>query len=255
MRQHVTACATTSSHLAHTTGDAMGLKDELEAQVKATFGAQWSTRKGTKVPDPENLAMGNDAVEFDRATVLYADLSGSTALVDSKQWWFAGEIYKNYLYCAGRIIRSEGGEITSYDGDRVMAVFVGDTQTTPAVRCGLKINYAVQNIINPALKAKYSSANYAVKQVVGIDTSPIRASRTGVRGDNDIVWIGRAANHAAKLTELDRAERTWVTVQAYNHMLDEVKENGSPKRNMWTKYRWNSHDNSDIYGSTWTWTV
>jgi class 3 adenylate cyclase len=234
----------------------MAFKDDLESTVKRIFREQWETRKGTKVPDPEDLALGkNDAIEFDRATVLYADLSGSTALVDTKGWTFAAEIYKTYLHCAAQIIKQEGGSITSYDGDRIMAVFVGESQTTPAARCGLKITYAVREIINPALKAQYPDSTYTVKQVVGIDTSTIRAARTGVRGDNDIVWVGRAANYAAKLTELDLAERTWVTEEAYGYMLDEVKFGGNPKRSMWTKYTWKAHNNRTIYGSTWQWSI
>ncbi len=36
-----------------------------------------------------------------------------------------------------------------------MGVFIGDNQSTSAARCGLKINYAVREILNPAIKAQY----------------------------------------------------------------------------------------------------
>src|SRR4051812_36873707 len=62
--------------------------------------------------------LSNDAVEID-GTVLYADLAESTPLVKGYKDWFAAEVYKNYLYCAARIIRLRGGVITAYDGDRV----------------------------------------------------------------------------------------------------------------------------------------
>jgi class 3 adenylate cyclase len=100
-----------------------------------------------------------------------------------------------------KIIRARGGVITAYDGDRIMAVFLGDTQTSDAARCGLQINWAVRNIINPTFTKQYQNTDYVIKQVVGIDTSELRAARIGVRGGNDLVWIGRAANYAAKLTE------------------------------------------------------
>ena len=164
----------------------MALKKDLEDHVAKTFRGEWTTRAGEVVPVPDDLLLcSNDAIEFERATILYADLSGSTKLVDSKKWWFAAEVYKIFLHCAGKIINSEGGTIVSYDGDRVMAVFLGKTQTSTAARCGLKINYAVREIINPKLKARYSNTAYEVRQVVGIDTGEIRAARTGVRGGND----------------------------------------------------------------------
>lgn len=233
----------------------MALADDIKVEVTRIFRDQWSTRNGQVVPEPEDISLGNEAVEFERATVLYADLSGSTAMVDAKKWWFAAEVYKTFLYCAAKLVRGEGGSITSYDGDRIMGVFVGDYQCTHAARCGLKINYAVQHIVNPALTARYPDANYAVKQVVGIDISSIRASRTGVRGGNDIVWVGRAANYAAKLTDLDLAQRTWITEAVYNRVNDVAKFGGEQKESMWKKFKWSQHGDMTIYGSTWTWRV
>jgi class 3 adenylate cyclase len=233
----------------------MALKQDLEAQVKKIFADEWSSREGKVVPEPTDLTLGNDAVEFDRATILYADLSGSTKLVDGYKWWFAAEIYKTFLHCAATVVRQEGGVITSYDGDRIMAVFIGKSQTSSAAKCGLKINYAVRNIINPALKTAYPNDNYVVRQVVGIDTSAIRASRTGVRGDNDLVWVGKAANYAAKLTELDLTERVWVTDDAYGRMREDVKMGGNPARCMWKKFTWNANADKTIYGSNWIWSV
>ena len=233
----------------------MALLDELKNEVKKIFGESWKARSGEVVPDPEDLRLGNDAVEFERATVLYADLAGSTNLVNTEGWTYAAEIYKTYLYCAARIIRSEGGSITSYDGDRIMGVFVGKSQSRPAVRCGLKINYAVQEVINPLLAAQYPYLDYKVSQIVGIDTSEIRAARTGVRGGNDIVWVGRAANYAAKLTELKLAEKTWITKEVYDYLNDNEKLGGASKIPMWKAYKWTQYGDYPIYGSTWRWNV
>ena len=233
----------------------MSLADDLATQVKKIFKDSWETRDGQVVPEPENLKLGNDAVEFKRATILYADLSGSTALVDAKNWMFAAEVYKSFLHCAAKIIRAEGGAITSYDGDRVMGIFVGDPQSNPAVRCGLKINHAVQKIVNPALLTQYPNSGFSVKQIVGIDTSEIRAARTGVRGGNDIVWVGRAANYAAKLTDIDSETRTWITGDVYKMLNDDTKSNGTPKQSMWKEYKWDKCGNKQIFGSTWTWPV
>jgi class 3 adenylate cyclase len=141
----------------------------------------------------------------------YADLDGSTSLVDSCTWQFSAEVYKAYLRCAARIISNEGGAITAYDGDRLMAIFLGQTKNTQAVRAAMKIAYAVEQIINPALKAQYTNTNYTVAHSIGIDVSPIHAASIGVRGDNDLVWIGRAANHAAKLAPGYRAPATSTT--------------------------------------------
>ena len=233
----------------------MGLLADLNAEVKDIFAGVWEVTTGQVVPDPEHLKLTNNARHFSRATVLYADLSGSTNLVNGQIWSRAGEIYKSYLTCAARIICSLDGDITSYDGDRVMAVFLGDTQTSNAVKCALKINWAVLNIVNPALKRQYSNSNYVVKQVVGIDTSELRAARIGIRGGNDLVWIGRAANYAAKLTECRNDYPTWVTAEAYDRLADWAKIGGDLKQSMWTEFKWTAMDNIKVYGSTWHWRI
>ncbi|ARZ74629.1 adenylate/guanylate cyclase domain-containing protein [Stenotrophomonas sp. WZN-1] len=233
----------------------MALLEEMTAAVEAIAQSRWSTRQGQVVPDPEDLRLGNEAVEFDRATVLYADLKGSTKMVDAEHWWLSAEIYKAFLHCAATIIKKEGGKITSYDGDRVMGIWVGDRQATPAAKAGLKINYAVKNIVVPALRCQYPHWAGTVKQVVGIDSSTIRAARTGVRGGNDIVWVGRAANHAAKLTELDLEPSTWITDEVFTRLADESKYGGAPPALMWKPYTWNQQGNRRIHGSNWTWKV
>lgn len=106
----------------------MALGDDLGTEVRQIFAEQWTTSKGIA----KNLKLANDSRHFARATILYADLSGSTTLVDAHPWTMAGEIYKTYLACAARVIRSMGGEIVAYDGDRVMAVFISDMQTSNA---------------------------------------------------------------------------------------------------------------------------
>ncbi len=232
----------------------MPLDDDLKAEVKKIFKTTWTTRAGQVVPDPENLALGNEAVEFDRATVLYADLNGSTRMVDKKRWEFSAEVYKAFLHCAAKVIRQEGGEITAYDGDRIMGIFIGDSQSTRAAKAGLKINWVTKHVVQPALKEQYTNSDFTVRHVVGIDTSPIRAARTGVRGDNDLVWVGRAANYAAKLNELGHLlESTFITAAVFKKIANDAKYGGAAKELMWKKYKWTQMKDQEIYGSNWSW--
>ena len=105
----------------------MALKDDLETEIAAIFRDQWPRRDGTAVPTDTSLELGNDSIDLN-ATVLYADLSELTDLVAGWKDWFAAEVYKAFVRCAAKIIRSEGGEIVAYDGDRVMAIYLGDSE-------------------------------------------------------------------------------------------------------------------------------
>jgi class 3 adenylate cyclase len=231
----------------------MALKDDLEKRVSSIFTEKWEERDGTVVPEAEDLKLSNDAVKLEGA-VLYADMTGSTKLVDSQKHWFAAEIYKAYLHCAAKIITAEGGIVTAYDGDRVMAVFIGKTKRTDAVRAALKINWARANIVNAQLKKHYPTTTYAgVQHTVGVDLSDLFVARTGIRGSNDLVWVGRAANYAAKLSAESPTYPTYITAAVYDNMLESAKL--SKGTNMWTKLSWTAMNGATIYGTRYWWSL
>ena len=227
----------------------MGLKDDLSSEILNSFKAQWQVEKAQQVPAPEALRLNsNHAKDLEVATVLYADMDGSTNMVDGRPWWFSSEIYRAYLRCAAAIIKLEGGVITAYDGDRVMAIFTGDCKNTTAVRCAMKINYAVLNIIHPAISAHPTEhRDFVFKHKVGVDTSQLHAARVGVRGDNDLVWIGRAANHAAKLNAIKRDEPIWISADVYNIIDKSVKYDQGI--DMWKRFNWSEMNDLPVYAT------
>ena len=231
----------------------MSLKEDLESEVKQIFKEQWTVETTKSVPDPDQLRLSNHAKDLETATVLYADLDGSTNMVDNHDWTFSAEIYKAYLRCSARIIAAEDGVVTAYDGDRIMAVFTGESKNTNAIRAAMKINHAVVKIIRPAISAQYPNKVFTLKHVVGVDTSQLRAARIGVRGYNDLVWIGRAANYAAKLTSLSETP-LWITKAVYDVMNKDVKY-ASDGREMWEKRSWTAMNNMEIYRSDWMYNV
>lgn len=231
----------------------MGIVDELTSRVTSTFANAWSSVDARIVPSPGDIATGNQAKKLD-GTVLYADLAGSTDLVDSYQPEFAAEIYKTYLYCAARLITHHGGSITAYDGDRVMGVFIGDTKNTSAAKCGLRINWAVRDLINPSLKNQYPSSDYNVRQRVGIDTSALLVAHAGVRGNNDLVWVGNAANVAAKLAAFPTHNyQTFISEDVHSMLNEEARLGGDPKENMWRDLGYDHKLGRRVYGSSWQW--
>lgn len=231
----------------------MTIGEDIAGRSREIFKTDWKVRKGQVVPQAKDVALGNDAVEFDQVTVLYADLDGSTNLVEAKKWEFAAEVYKAFLYAATRLITSEGGSITSYDGDRVMGIFLGPTSSIAAVRCSLKINYAIKNLVQTKIAPSWKT-DFVIKHVVGIDRSPARAVRTGARDNNDLVWVGNAANHAAKLTARSSAYSTWITKDVFDN-LDKSTWYGSDEKVMWTKHETPAVRGHPVYTSNHTWRV
>ena len=229
----------------------MKVANDILSEVKSIFTTKWQRRDGLKVPEPEDVKLGNDAVSIE-GTVLYADMADSTGLVDGYKDWFAADVYKAYLVAACKVIRSNGGVITSFDGDRVMAVYMGALKNSAAATTALQLNWAVIQI-NNAIKAEYSNSGFILKHSVGIDTSQLFVARTGIRGSNDLVWVGRAANYAAKLSCLsDPKYSVFVTEPVFSKLSDPAKNGGTPRKCMWDKGYWEERSMT-IYRSNWNW--
>lgn len=232
----------------------MSFESDLRKQLSGTFGTAWVVRDGKAIPEPEAIALGKDAVRLD-GTVLYADLADSTSMVNSTKPEFAAEVYKAYLNSACRVIRHNGGSITAFDGDRVMAVFIGNLKNTSAVRSALNINWAV-TVVNEELKRKWR-ADFDLRQRVGIDTGSLFVAKTGIRGSNDLVWVGRAANYAAKLSAKDDNNyASWITEAVYTKIHDSVKyvQKDGRNFNMWVSHKWIEQE-MVIYKSRWYWPI
>jgi class 3 adenylate cyclase len=134
-----------------------------------------------------------------------------------------------------------------------MGIFIGSLKNTTAARVALKINHAVYNIINPALRAQYPLRNFVLRHMVGVDTGKLMAARIGVRNDNDIVWVGRAANYAAKLTELNDSDAVFITNDVFRQLADDSKFGGNPSTLMWRTRTWSQMGDIPVYSSNWTW--
>lgn len=235
----------------------MTLRDELSEFARKTHRTVWSYTDGRSVPDTESISLGNSAVKLN-ATVLYADLAESTKLVVDQGDMLAAEVYKNYLYAASRLIRERGGTITAFDGDRVMGIFIGDSQKSAAAKCALQINYVTRKLLQPAFDAVYTTNSYTYRHKVGVDSSSLFVARTGIRGSNDLVWVGEAANNAAKMAALPDEYSSYISEEVYANMNTSSRmggKAGETPRDMWTPLGDVLDAGYNVYGSRWTWSI
>lgn len=226
----------------------MAFEDDLKSEIAKKFADRWTTTDGRVVPDETSVGLGNVGIRIE-ATVFYADMADSTDLVDRHLDEFAAEIYGTFLRCTSRIIKHQGGTITAFDGDRVMAVYMGETKEQQAVWTAMKLNRAMQHILRPALKAAYPTSTYVPNHTVGIDSSTILVIKDGVRGDNDLIWVGRAANHAAKLCALPHTYQTRIT-QAVRDKLSPNQVTTISGSAVWEQITWKDMGDQQIYRSS-----
>lgn len=234
----------------------MALSDQIKNDVQSIISTRMVRRIGRVVPASKSVKFAGDAVEL-RATFLYADLANSSKIAKTLDQRIAAKILKSFLATTSRLVRARGGSIVSFDGDRILGVFVGSQKDTAAVECALNINYVVREVIKPEFESKYpvvKKASFSISHGTGIDTGKVLAVRAGARGSNDLIWIGRAPNLAAKLSDFRGSlSRTSITAAVYGKISDSVKHSGSPKKNMWKRQNWKFLDqNIAVYRSACT---
>lgn len=231
--------------------------EDLSKNVDSIISTTWNTRKGQTVPSNESVALSGGAVELE-AVFMYADLASSSKMAKELDRRVAAKILKSFHSATCSLVKSLGGTVVSFDGDRVLGVFVGNSKNSDAVKCALQVKYAVQKIIRPKFEAKYESvanASFKIAHGVGIDSGTVLAVRAGVRNDSDLIWIGRAPNVAAKMSDLRQGVyQTFITASVYNKLNDGSKYGGKDNENMWEKRTWSFLGESlTIYRSSYWW--
>lgn len=235
----------------------MAFGDDVRKAVDDILGTTFNEREGKVVPKSEDVALKNGAVKLD-AAFLYADLAGSGMIAKQCPWDTTAKIIRAYLDSACRIIRDHGGEIRSFDGDRVMGVFIGEWPCSNATKAALKIKYATEQIIQPKATAKFTSVsknNVLIRQACGIDYGTSRAVRAGVRDNNDLIWIGRPPSFAAKLSDnREHPYSTFISKAVYCRLSEETKK--SQGVDMWEeRYFTFAGSQETIYRSSYHWSI
>jgi adenylate cyclase len=208
-----------------TRGETLPEAEDIEQAVLSLMVNEWTIRQGRSIPATEAIGLKlGSGVEIE-CTFLYADLAESSLLGQTLSREDAAKVIKSFLFACSRLIKLHGGEVKSFDGDRVMGVFHGDEKEMRAVRAAFNIHWAVQELISDKASRwiKWPAGEKVIRHATGIATGPALMIRGGVRDSNDIASIGSAPNLAAKLSEIrGRRERTFIDTATWMKAYDDT---------------------------------
>jgi class 3 adenylate cyclase len=98
------------------------------------------------------------------------------------------------------------------------------------------MKYVVTQILRPKAEQKFPSLKekgFVIDHCAGIAHSSVFVVRGGVRGSNDLVFIGEAPNIAAKLSDIRNSPRSsYITKAVYARLSKESKYSGG--KDMWS---------------------
>lgn len=232
----------------------MAISDDVTVAVTDIVKTPWNIRDGQVVPETEQVALNNGAVRLD-ATYVYADLADSSKAAQALKQEVTGKIIRSFLNASTRVLRHYQGQVRSFDGDRVMAIFIGNQKNNNAVRAALAINWAVVEVISPKLKEQWPTLPglWTMKHGVGIANGQALIVRGGVRNYNDLVSIGDAPNVAARLSELRGSPATYITEKVYSLLDTPQKETRGKNMWMWWTTQTIGGKEFKTLASTWHW--
>lgn len=180
---------------------------------------------------PATAAPAAPAAARRQVAILFADLSGYTALSSELDPEDVHRLLSRYFELVDALIGECGGTIDKHIGDAVMGVFGAPVaygnDTLRALRAAVGIHAAMETLSSEFGRPLFAHVGVASGEVVAADTgSAVHRSYT-VTGD--------AVNLAARLDELARAGETIIADDVYQphaHLVDAEPQGSVPIRGL-----------------------
>lgn len=240
----------------------MTLLETLNEKVAQYLEGDYQTSSPRTVPNPEDIPLGNGAAEL-TATALFIDVRQSSDITNAFRRQTAAKMMKAYFDGTVRIVNANEGQVRSFNGDGLLALFIGDFRSSNAAKAAMQVSYFVSEILGGSFSRYFAANRAAVGNSLdfsvgaGLDDGVILAVRVGIQGTNDVAWVGRCTNTAAKLAGIMPAGRIAATREVFNRLHESRKFGSQTGASMWSDERLDSFGGirRGYRTSGWTWRI
>lgn len=179
--------------------------------------------EGQVIPEPSSLALG-EAREFELA-IAHIDIDNFKGLSSSMKMKGLARFLSIYLTEMTYIVKEFGGDVESYSGDRVTALFGAGKGKAQAIEdclnCGLTMLTVIQYVLNPYL-ARISLPSF--RCAVGMEFGETWIERVGIKGENQLTLVGYPVNVASQLQELAKPSQILLAHGFYSGLSEGEKK-------------------------------
>lgn len=188
------------------------MSSDFTIEVTETQSVPHSSDQNITFPDLDGMKQKTKLLS---SCVLYIDIRRSTQLTLQHRPKTVAKLYSAFVRAMTRCARHYKGHVRGIIGDRVMVIFDKENAFANAVKCAYAMNSAAKYAIDQHFK------NGEIRCGIGIDSGNMLVTKTGVRrrgaeqaAYRNLVWLGRPANVASKLTDLANKPGRKVTLPA-----------------------------------------
>ena len=139
----------------------MGLLTDLESKVDGYLAGEYEITSPQSVPNPEDIPLGNKAAKL-VATTLFVDVRQSSDITNTFRRQTAAKMMKAYFDGAVRIINANHGYVRSFNGDGMLAIFIGEGQSNNAVKAAMQIKRFVDSVLEERFRRYFNKNSAAI---------------------------------------------------------------------------------------------
>jgi hypothetical protein len=184
----------------------MGLRDDLESRVDGFLKGNYATTRARVVRDPKDIPLGNNAKLLTAAT-LFIDVRQSSDITNTFRRQTAAKMVKSYFSGAVKITNANDGVVRSFNGDGMLAIFLGEKQCDNAVKAAMQIQAFVRKVLRPK-----SSAISPGTKGRSVRHSTSRSAAASTRGiSSPYAWEFREPTTSRGSVAAPTRRRSWQT--------------------------------------------
>jgi len=190
----------------------MASNSEILNTIESYLTESYERNETTIVPKKNDLIFGNHVKVMKHAVVFFIDMRKSRKILSDENDFWSVKIHKSFLKAVTHCIDNRNGHLRSFNGDGLLAFFIGENAASRAVRAAMDIKGFVLKI-NEILKENDKNS---IDFGIGIAQGKVMIAKSGKAGDDqtkqDLIWVGLAVYIAVELSEFGESPRNiWIS--------------------------------------------
>ncbi len=180
----------------------------------------------------ENPQPGKVTGEFTSGTVMFADISGFTAMSEklSRLGKEGAEeitdIVNRFFTALLEVTDYHGGDLLKFGGDALLVFFGGADHALHACLAALQM----QDTMSRLSETTTSQGVFRLRMSIGLGTGPLFMANLGSEEGMEFAVMGRAMTHMAQAESQAAADEIFISAQTYRELRAQVGEQAIVKK-------------------------
>lgn len=190
----------------------MATNQETLEKIDAYLNQSYVQEEACVVPKRTDLTFGNNVKKMLFVVVMYVDMRKSRKILSDATTFWSVKIHRAFLLALTHSVERRDGHLRSFNGDGILAFFIGDKASSRAVRAAMDMKGIVLKLNEHLEKKNLNPIDFGV----GIAQGPVLVAKSGKAGDDltkqDLIWVGLPVYVAVELSDYAKAPYSiWIS--------------------------------------------